>query len=113
MFAQIQEGHIFTTQEWPGGYNDLPIITFPEKKINVVHMKHIVQRRKQVSGSLGVKKSASKSRGPRVRPFDVNNIADDVDLKVWVGSQLESIRKEYAEKVMKLEARTKKIRKAS
>lgn len=32
MVAQISKGHMFTTPEWPGGDNGLPLIVYAEKK---------------------------------------------------------------------------------
>ncbi|EOA14991.1 hypothetical protein CARUB_v10028340mg, partial [Capsella rubella] len=54
MVSQIEQSHIFTKTEWPGGDTSLPLMSVSEKKDNVTHMKHVVPMRKQVSGKLRV-----------------------------------------------------------
>lgn len=108
MVSQIDKGHIFTKEEWPGGLNNLPLIKHVEKKPALVHRKHIVPGRKTVSAALRLNKSPSKLRQPkRVTEQNVpNDGSNDVtELKVWVESQLLSLKEDHALKLKKLEAR--------
>lgn len=112
MVSQIEKGHSFKKEEWPGGISHLPLITHFEKKPDVVHRKHIVPCRKQVSATLRLNQSSSKSRQPKrakERKQARKNKNELSDLKAWVESQLLSLKEDHALQLKKLEARINRL----
>ena len=121
MIEQISKCHNFTKNEWPGGYADLPLISVNEKEPVVQHKKHIVTRKKNLlltSSSKGTPLKTKVSTSTRGRKRKLELVDDDEaednndeaadkadeaeDIKLWVKSQLSSIRHEFAESVKKL-----------
>ena len=121
LIVQISKCHNLTKKKWPGGYADLPLIFVNEKEHVTEHKKYIVIRKRKLSptssskGTLSKTKVSTSTRG-RKRKFELvdDDEAEDnddeatynddeaEDIKLWVKSQLSSIRHEFAESVKKL-----------
>ncbi|XP_019087455.1 PREDICTED: uncharacterized protein LOC109127315 [Camelina sativa] len=113
LVSQIENGRIFKKKLWPGGDASLPLISVPEKKDNVIHKKHIVPRRREVSAKLGVKQALSKpirscSTCLRQR-FTNSDDSSFSDFKVVVEAEFRAITKETESKFKQLEAETNKL----
>ncbi|CAH8267582.1 unnamed protein product [Arabidopsis lyrata] len=109
LIEQIRKCHEFTKKEWPGGYADLELISVNEKERVVEHKKHIVNRKRKHTATPSSKGTQSKSkvgttRRGRKRKFDLVDDDEADDIKLWVNSQLDAIRREFAESVKKLRA---------
>ncbi|EOA39894.1 hypothetical protein CARUB_v10008573mg [Capsella rubella] len=120
MVSQIEQTHIFTKNEWPGGDCSLPLMSVSDQKDNVTHMKHVVPMRKQVSGKLRVNTKKDKSSeekeeasiNPNPESPSLSSVATEKafqDLKVSVEGEIQSIRREYDTMFKKLSAQNKKL----
>ncbi|EOA22801.1 hypothetical protein CARUB_v10003519mg, partial [Capsella rubella] len=81
LISQIQDSHIFTKNDWPGGDCSLPLISLTTKKDDVIHMKHVVPMRKQGSAKLRFNQSPPKSKRDATRCSFTSNDKTFEDFK--------------------------------